>query len=176
MCSFLELLEFEGRLARKVRFHSFNSRNLKEASHESFVFTNHGCDLTVRIGTKHCIFSGKRRFRCGEKLARVRDGCGCRRFAVKSCSNCARSGTDGSRWFFLFFDDAVLLILHVLRHFVHWNCCIQAMCSTVARCNSIVFCNSVSADRSGLAAPTFLASAAASVILCNTIVPGTSGS
>ena len=26
--------------------------------------------------TKHSVFSGKRRFRCGEKLAHVRDGCG----------------------------------------------------------------------------------------------------
>ena len=47
---------------------------------------------------------------------------------------------------------------------MHWNC-IQAMCSTVARCNSIVLSNSVSADRSGMAASWFLASAAASVIL-----------
>ena len=36
--SSLQLLEFEGRLARKLRFHLFTSRNLKEASHESFVF------------------------------------------------------------------------------------------------------------------------------------------
>ena len=39
------------------------------------------------------------------------------------------------------------------------------MCSTVARCNSIALSNSVSADRSGLAASRFPASAAASVIL-----------
>ena len=31
---------------------------------------------------------------------------------------------------------------HVLRHFVHWNPCIKAMCSTVARCKSIVLWNS----------------------------------
>ena len=52
--SSLQLLEFEGSLARKLRFH------------ESW------CDLNVRICTKHCVFSGKRRFRCGEKLARAR--------------------------------------------------------------------------------------------------------
>ena len=47
---------------------------------------HHGCDLNVRICTKHCVFSSKRRFRCEEKLARVRDGCGRRRFAVESGS------------------------------------------------------------------------------------------
>ena len=36
--AFLELLEFEGRLARQLRFHLFNSWNLKDASHDSFVF------------------------------------------------------------------------------------------------------------------------------------------
>ena len=55
--------------------------------------------------------------------------------------------------------------LHVLRHFVQWNCCVQGMCSTVVCCHSIVFCNSVSADRSGMAASRFLVAAAACVIL-----------
>ena len=72
MRSLLDLLEVEGSLARKLRFHLFNSWNLKEASHESFVFMNHGCDLNVRICTKHCVFSGKRRFRCGEVGSHVR--------------------------------------------------------------------------------------------------------
>ena len=39
----------------------------------------------------------------------MRDGCGRRRFSVKSTADCARSRTDGSRRIFLFFDDAVLL-------------------------------------------------------------------
>ena len=46
-----------------------------------------------------------------------------------------------------FFSSLLLLcfcVLHVLRHFVQWNWCITAMCSTVAHCNSIVFGNSVS--------------------------------
>ena len=58
---------------------------------------------------KHRVFSGKRSFRCGEKLARLRDGCGRRLFAFGSCSDRARIGNDGSRRLFLFFDDAVLL-------------------------------------------------------------------
>ena len=37
MRSMLQLLELEGSLARKRRFHFFNSWNLKEASHESVV-------------------------------------------------------------------------------------------------------------------------------------------
>ena len=56
-------------------------------------------------------------------------------------------------------------VLHVLRHFAHWNCCVQRMCSTVVCCHSILFCNSVSADRSGMAASRFLVVAAACVIL-----------
>ena len=97
MRSLLQLLEFEGSLTRKLRFHLFNCWNLKDASHESVVFRNHGCDLNVRICRKHCVFSGARRFRCGEKLVRACDGLRRRRFAVESCPNCARSGTDGSR-------------------------------------------------------------------------------
>ena len=119
MRSMLQLLEFEGSLARKRRFHFFNSWNSKEASHESFVFTNQGWDMNVRICAKHCVFSGKRSFRCREKLARLRDGCGRRRFAFDSCSVCARHGTDGSRRLFLFFDDAVLLCF----------ACVETLCA-----------------------------------------------
>ena len=39
----------------------------------------------------------------------MRDGCGRRRFSVKSTADCARSNTDGARRMFLFFDDAMLL-------------------------------------------------------------------
>ena len=53
--------------AESRKFHIFKFWKLKEASHESFVFTHHGCDLNVRICTKHCVFSGKRSFGCGEK-------------------------------------------------------------------------------------------------------------
>ena len=56
-------------------------------------------------------------------------------------------------------------VLHVLKHFLHWNCCVQRMCSTVVCCHSIVFRNSVSADRSGMAASRFLVAAAACIIL-----------
>ena len=58
---------------------------------------HHRCDLNVRICTKHCVFSGKRMFRCREKLARAHDGLRRRRFAAESGSICARSGTEGSR-------------------------------------------------------------------------------
>ena len=44
-------------------------------------------------------------------------------------------------------------VLHVLRHFVHWNWYIKAMCSTVVCCNPIVLCG---ADRTGMAAPRLL--------------------
>ena len=41
----------------------------------------------------------------------MHDGFGRRRFSVEMFSHCARSGTDGSKRFFLFFDDVVLLCL-----------------------------------------------------------------
>ena len=50
---------------------------------------------------------------------------------------------------------------------MHWNRCIQAMCSTVACCNSILLCHPVCADRSGMAAARFHAAAAAcGILLC----------
>ena len=119
-----EIIKFSWNVPVEI-IHFFNAWNLKEASRESFVFPNQGCDLNVRIRTKPCVFSDKWSFRCREKLARVRDGCGRHRFAFDSCSFCARRGNDGSRWLFLFFDDAVLLCF--LRCFVHWNCCIEEM-------------------------------------------------
>ena len=48
---------------------------------------------------------------------------------------------------------------------MHWNRCIQRMCSTVLCCHSIVFRSAVSADRSGMAASSFLLAAAACRIL-----------
>ena len=67
-----------------------------------------------------------------------------------------------------FFFSLLLLrycVLHVLRHFVYWDWCIKAMCSTVACCNSNVLCKSVCADRSAMAVSRFLAAAGACVIL-----------
>ena len=52
-------------------------------------------------------------------------------------------------------------VLHMLKHFLHWNCCVQRMCYTVVGCHSFVFCNSVSADRSGMDASRFIVAAAA---------------
>ena len=39
--------------------------------------------------------------------------------SVESSSDCTRSGTDGSRWLFLFFDDAVLLCF----------ACVETLCA-----------------------------------------------
>ena len=106
---------------------------------------------------RNTVFSGKRRFRCA---------------TVALPWNLARNAravelrVPGD-----FFSSLLLLCycaLHVLRHFVHWNWCITAMCSTVVCCNSIVFGNSVSAERSGMVASKgFLAAAGArGILLC----------
>ena len=66
-----------------------------------------------------------------------------------------------------FFSSLMMLCypaLHVLRHFLQWNC-VQRMCSTVVCCHSVVLSSSVSADCSGMAPSGFLVAAAACVIL-----------
>ena len=66
--SYLQLLECDRSLARKRHFHIVNSWNLTEASQESSVCIHHACHLNVGICTKHCVFSGKRSYGCGEKV------------------------------------------------------------------------------------------------------------
>ena len=84
--------------------------------------------------------------------SRASDGLRRRRFAVDSCSFSAGSGTESSRWLFFCVLMLCHCVLHVLHTFVHWKCCIQAICST---------------DRSSMAASSFLPAAAAGVIcLC----------
>ena len=83
MWSHLQLLKFEGCIARKLRFHIFNSSNLTKTSFSHLQlfefegsiarklrFIHHGCHLNVKICTKHCVFSGKRIFKCGGSHAR----------------------------------------------------------------------------------------------------------
>ena len=83
---------------------------------------------------RNSFFLDKRSFRCGEKLARFRDGFGRHRFTVKSCPNCACSGTEGSSWLFLFFADAVLLCFP----------CVEMLCALELPHPSDVFYSSVS--------------------------------
>ena len=97
-----------------------------------------GCDLNVRICTKHGVFSGNRRFRCGEKLARVRDGCGRRCFRVESVSICARAVTEVSQSLFLFSVQTVLLcfVTQCLQISVEWlrQGFSKGTCSSVLSC------------------------------------------
>ena len=82
------------------------------------------------------------------------------------CSRIARAvELMGQGVFFFSLMTLCYCVLHMLKHFLHWNCCVQRMCSRVVRRHSIVFCNSVSAHRSGMAALRFIFAAAACVIL-----------
>ena len=101
--------------------------------------------------------------------------------AVKSRLACATAGVVALAWkcfriaravelmvqgvFFFSLMTLCYCVLHMLKHFLHWNCCVQRMCSRVVRRHSIVLCNSVSADRSGMAASSFIVAAAACIIL-----------
>ena len=141
MRSLLDLLEFEDRLARKPRFHLFNSWNSKQASHESFVFMNHRWDLNVRIcmkvanGCERCV--GSRFFHLALMIFLLN-------IPFKKCFKSS------------FFRFGVKIRF--------WRCKIAAICGAVVR-NSFALCNSVSADRSGMVASRCLAAAVASVIL-----------
>ena len=75
-----------GMVAPRLEWCLFCSRVLRFWSCFVVELLHHGCDLSVTICTKHCVFLGQRRFRCGEKLTRARDGLRRRRFAVESCS------------------------------------------------------------------------------------------
>ena len=68
---------------------------------------------------------------------------------------------------FSLFGCCAFCVLHVLRHGVHGNWCIEAMYSTVLCCNSFVLCNSVCADRSGMASPRLLEW----YLFCSTVEP-----
>jgi hypothetical protein len=62
----------------------------------------HSQDAIWMLGfAKNIVFLDTRRFRRAEKLVRLRDGCGRRRFAVECISNCARAVTEVSTWFFV---------------------------------------------------------------------------
>ena len=116
-------LTHEGSIARELRFHTFNSWNLKEASHESFVFTSSTRGIWRRHRTKASFLYimdviwmlGIARnivfFRVNGASGAVKSRLACATGAgvVGRVSKCARNGTDGSTWFSLFFDDAVLL-------------------------------------------------------------------
>ena len=70
------------------------------------------CYIMDAICMLHAVFSGKQGVRCGEKLARLRDGCGRDVALTSNLSRTARAvETDVSRWLFLFFVDAVPLLL-----------------------------------------------------------------
>ena len=117
---------------------------------------HHGCDLNVRICTRQCVFqvnggsiAEKSRLACATGAAIRALPSIPVRFA-RAVELKVPVDFFSSLWTLCYF------VLHVLRYFVNWNCCIKAMCSTVVCCNSIVLCNSVCADRSGMAAPKLL--------------------
>ena len=91
------------------------------------------------------------------EISKSRDHARLEKSSVEFGSICARSGelmVPGD-----FLSSLLTLcycVLHVLKHFVHWNWCIASICSTVACCNSSALCTSVSADRIGMAASRFL--------------------
>ena len=97
---------------------------------------HHGCHLNVMICTKQCAFSCKRRSRCGEKLAPMHTVADIA--ALKS--NLSRTALALELKlpadFFLSLLTLCFASLHVLRCFVHWNCCMTASCFQVMCCDS----------------------------------------
>ena len=127
MCLRLQLLDFEGRLAQKLRFRIFNFWNLKETLHDSFVFKSSTFGIGRKARTyalfshlqlvefegclpgKLCFLESWKRFECEDLQETV---CFCwvrefplRRTCLRGCGRgrvylelqAQRSGTDGSR-------------------------------------------------------------------------------
>ena len=112
--SSLQLVEFDGGMARKLRFHNFFTSSTLGIRREPRTKASFSriMDAIGMLGFQRNIvfFSGKWSFRCREKLACLRDGFGRRRLNVEMCSRTARAVElfiPGD--FFLFCDDAVLL-------------------------------------------------------------------
>ena len=82
---------------------------------------HHRCDLNVRICTKHietlCFLWVNGGSVAEKSWLACPAGAAILCFAVDSCLICARSGTEGSRWLFLFFVDAVLLCFACVETF-----------------------------------------------------------
>ena len=96
-----------------------------------------GCDLKVRNCRTHCVFLGKRRLRCGEQLARVRDRLWRRRFAMEVGSICVRR----CNWGFqvTFFSSLLMLcfcVLQVSLRRSQWTGCGKAYPRVVMSCDS----------------------------------------
>ena len=73
-----------------------------------------------------CFFGFQRTFRCGEKLARLRDGCGRNCFSVESLLICARTASEVSRCCFCLLLLTLcycLLQLHLNRS--QWSGCVK---------------------------------------------------
>ena len=80
--SHLQLSDFEGGLARKLRFHIFNFQTLKEVSHESFVFTSSTFNFWGRSRTKASFSHLQLSLFEGRSLARNAF------LKVSGCTNC----------------------------------------------------------------------------------------
>ena len=96
-----------------------------------------GCDLKVRNCRTHCVFLGKRRLRCGEQLARVRDGLWRRRFAMEVGSICVRRCNGGFQ--VTFFSSLLMLcfcVLQVSLRRSQWTGCGKAYPRVVMSCDS----------------------------------------
>ena len=129
----------------------------------------HGCDLNVRICAKHCVFWVIRGSLAEKRwLARATvPGAAALLWNPARFARAVELRVAGD--FYSFLLTLCYCVLHVLRHFVQWNCCIKAMCSTVVCCNSIMSCNSICAGHSGMAA-SFQYCLANLIVFCRSLL------
>ena len=101
--SHLPLSDFQGLLARKLRFHIFHFHFLRDVSHESFVFTSSAFSFLGKPRTKYVfweIADARNALFCGTNVPRKMGGeacpaggCGTLSVRVGSCSDRPRGGT-----------------------------------------------------------------------------------
>ena len=159
---------------KKALFSSLQLVNLKEASHESFVFTSSTLGIWRKFCTKACVLLFSVFADCnGMAASRLLLA------AVRVVNRIVMAAWDvwmvkKQQIFWFGIDDfpfkvpfktrfkIVVFFALASRSIRFWSCKITAICVVHS---SIVFCNSVSADRSGMAASRLLLAAAACVIL-----------
>ena len=65
-------------------------------------------------------------FKASNLVGSVREVFGRRRFSVEMLSNSVRSGINDARYFFFpLMTELGYYISHILKYFLHWNCCIE---------------------------------------------------
>ena len=126
MWSHLQLFKFQSSLARKLRFHIFNLRIWrKHRTKASFLYIMDV--IWMLVFARNIVF-----FRVNRASGAVKSRLACATGAdvVGRGSKCARAvELMVHRDFFFSLMMLCYCVLHVFKHYLHWNCCVKDMWS-----------------------------------------------